>query len=235
MWDWDFAWSIVPQLLEALKVTVTSTFVAFFIAAIAGLLLAIGRRSACKPLSLVTGGIVEFVRSTPLLVQLYFIFYVLPVFGVSLSPFTAGVIGLGLHYSSYLSEVYRSGIDSVPRGQWEAAVALNFSKMQTWGRIIVPQAIPPVIPVLGNYLIVMFKETPILSAITLMEILQTAKMIGSTSFRYLEGFTIVGLMFLLLSYPSSLLVRRLEYRLNRKLSNLSGEANPIGSRKEVGY
>jgi polar amino acid transport system permease protein len=235
MWDWNFAWSIVPQLLEALKVTVTSTFVAFFIATVAGLLLAIFRRSTSKPLSLLTGGFVEFVRSTPLLVQLYFIFYVLPVFGVSLSPFTAGVIGLGLHYSTYLSEVYRSGIDSVPRGQWEAAVALNFSKLQTWIRIIVPQAIPPVIPVLGNYLIVMFKETPILSAITLMEILQTAKTIGSTSFRYLEGFTIVGLMFLLLSYPSSLLFRRLEYRLNRKSSHSSRKANQMGNRKEVGY
>lgn len=159
---------------------------------------------------------VEFIRSTPLLVQLFFIFYVLPEIGISLSPFVAGVAGLGLHYSTYLAEVYRSGIKAVPKGQWEASTALNFSKLQVWTRVILPQAIPPVVPMLGNYFIVMFKETPLLSAITLVEMMQTAKMIGSSSFRYLEAFTIVGILFLLLSYPSSLVVRRLEQKTNQR-------------------
>jgi len=121
-----------------------------------------------------------------------------------------------LHYSTYMSEVFRSGIDAVPAGQWEAAKALNFGKRRTWTNIILPQAVPPIIPVMGNYFITMFKETPLLSAITLVELLQTAKAIGSGSFRYLEAFTLVGILFFLLSYPSSLLVGRLEKRFQRK-------------------
>jgi polar amino acid transport system permease protein len=216
MWDWDFALSILPKIIAALKVTISATFAAFSLALILGLILTILRRSKLKFLSNFIKLIVEFIRNTPLLVQLYFIFYVLPEYGLTLTPFIAGFIGLGIHYSTYLSEVYRSGIDAVPPGQWEVGTALNFSKLQIWFKIIIPQAIPPVIPVLGNYLITMFKETPLLSAITLVEILQTAKIIGSGSFRYFEAFTIVGLLFLLLSYPSSLLIQRLELKLNRR-------------------
>lgn len=230
MWNWDFALSILPDLLQAMWVTLTATLVAFLLAVVIGLLFALGKRSSFKPLSRVIGGLVEFIRSTPMLVQLFFIFYVLPEYGISLSPFLAGVLGLGLHYSTYLSEVYRSGIDAVPRGQWEAGTALNFSKMQIWFKIILPQAILPVLPVFGNYLIVMFKETPILSAITLVEMMSTAKMIGSESFRYLEPFTIVGLLFFILSYPSALLVRRVEVKLNRK--SVGEQSNKI-KRKEV--
>ena len=215
MWDWNFTWSILPAILEALQVTVLATLVGFTIALVGGLLLALGRRSKSRAVSLATAGFVEFVRSTPLLVQLYFLFYGMPSVGLSLSPLAAGVLGLGIHYSAYLSEVYRSGIDAVPRGQWEAARALNFSRWTMWRRIILPQAIRPMVPVLGNYLLVMFKETPVLSAITLVEMLLTAKMIGAESFRYLEAFTLVGLLFLILSYGSSLLIRRLELKWNR--------------------
>lgn len=220
MWSWEFAFSILPELLGAIWITISTTFVGFFLAVIIGLVLTLGRRSSFRPLSWLVGAFIEFVRSTPLLVQLYFIFYVLPNIGLSLSPFTAGVIGLGIHYSTYLSEVYRAGIDAVPRGQWEASTALNFSKTHTWSKVILPQAIPPVLPMFGNYLIVMFKETPLLSAITLLELLLTAKIIGSQSFRYLEAFTIVGLLFLLLSYPAALLVRRFEIKLNKSRTNL---------------
>jgi polar amino acid transport system permease protein len=216
MWSWTFAWNILPEILQAIQTTIMATLAGFALALIGGLVFAFGRRSKNRVISWSSAGIIEFVRSTPLLVQLYFIFYGLPAVGISLGPFTSGVLGLGIHYSSYLSEVYRSGIDAVPRGQWEAARALNFSKSQTWMRIILPQAIRPVIPVMGNYLIVMFKETPILSAITLVEMLLTAKIIGSESFRYLEAFTLVGILFFLLSYGSSLLIKRLEMRWSRQ-------------------
>ncbi|MFC4768903.1 ectoine/hydroxyectoine ABC transporter permease subunit EhuD [Effusibacillus consociatus] len=217
MWNWDFALSILPKLFDVIGITISATLLGFVMAAILGLLFAFGRRSRFKALSLATAGIVEFIRSTPLLIQLYFLYFALPFYGIELSAFTIGVLGLGVHYSTYLSEVYRAGINDVPRGQWEAATALNFSKIQTWMRIVLPQAIRPVTPMLGNYLIVMFKETPLLSTITVVELMQTAKIIGSQSFRYLEAFTIVGLLFLLLSYPSSLLFRRLEIRLNRQV------------------
>jgi polar amino acid transport system permease protein len=215
-WDWNFSWVVFPQLLKALRVTIYATIVGMALAMIFGLLLALGRRSKYRILSLPIGGLIEFVRTTPLLVQLYFLFYVLPKYGLVLSPLTAGFIGLGLHYSTYLSEVYRAGIEAIPREQWEAAVALNFSRSKTWIKIILPQAIPPMLPVFGNYFITMFKETPLLASITVIELLDTAKTLGDNSFRYLEPFTIVGLLFLALSYPSALLVRRLEARNAQK-------------------
>lgn len=216
MWDWGYAISIFPSIVKALWITIGATIGGFGFAMTLGLLLAVLRRSKNKLVYWITTAFIEFVRGTPLLVQLFFIFYVLPFYGLPLSPFVAGVLALGIHYSTYCSEIYRSGIENVHKGQWEAATALNFSPMKKWTKVILPQAIPPIIPMLGNYLIAMFKETPLLSTITLVEILLTAKIIGSHSFRYLEPFTIVGLLFLLLSYPSSLLVRHLEEKLNNR-------------------
>jgi polar amino acid transport system permease protein len=217
MWSWEYALSILPKLLEAFQTTVAATFSGFVVACLVGLVLAAARMSRWKPLSWTAGAFVEAIRSTPLLVQIFFLYYSLPILtGLSFSAFTVGVAGLGLHYSTYLSEVYRSGIQSIPKGQWEAAAALNFTKGQTWFSIILPQAIPPIIPVMGNYLIVMFKETPILSAITLVELLLAAKNIVSESYRVFEPYTLVGVLFFLISYPSSVLIRRLEKRLNRQ-------------------
>ena len=181
-----------------------------------GLLLALARRSQSWLLSKPSSFIVEFIRTTPLLAQLFFLFYVLPRYGFRLPAFTVGVIGLGLHYGAYTSEVFRAGINAILRGQWEAAIALNFSHRHTWTRIILPQAIPPMIPALGNYFIAMFKETPLLSAITVVEMFQQAKIISSTTFRTLEPFTMVGILFFILSYPSALLIRRLEVRFARQ-------------------
>ncbi|CAH8773076.1 ectoine/hydroxyectoine ABC transporter permease subunit EhuD [Paenibacillus dendritiformis] len=216
MWSWDYALEILPQLLQVLPITIGATLLGFAAACLLGLPLALARRSRYKAVSVLANAWMEFIRSTPLLVQLFVLFYALPLYGISFSPFVTGIIGLGLHYSAYLSEVFRSGIEAVPAGQWEAAKALNFGRRHSWTNIILPQAIPPIIPVMGNYLITMFKETPVLSAITLVELLQTAKAIGSGSFRYLEAFTMVGLLFLLLSYPSSLLVSRLEKKFQIK-------------------
>lgn len=214
--DWDFAFEVLPALLNGLKVTLQVSLLAFAIAAILGLILALARRSDNSWLSAPVTGLIEFIRSTPLLVQLYFFFYVLPRYGLRMPAFWLGVLALGLHYGTYTSEVYRAGIDAVERGQWEAARALNFSTMRTWTRIILPQAVPPMVPALGNYLIGIFKETPQLIAITVVEMLTTAQAIGSRSFRYLEPITLVGLLFFLISYPSSLLIQRLEVRFVRQ-------------------
>jgi polar amino acid transport system permease protein len=213
--DWRYAWEILPHLLEGFAVTLQATAAGTAIALVLGLLWAILRRSPVRLLAWPAAALVEFVRSTPLLVQLFFLFYIVPGLlpGVSLSPFVTGAIGLGLHYSAYMAEVYRAGIDSVPRPQWEAAAALNFGRLHTWRAIILPQAIPPILPTLGNYVIGMFKDTPLLSAITVVELLQTAKIIGSRSFRYLEPLTVVGILLLVVSLAASQLVRRLEVRL----------------------
>lgn len=215
IWDWEFVVEIIPLLLEGLKITVAATLVGFFIAAILGLLMALGRRSAIKWISYPTTAIIEFIRMTPLLVQLFFMFFVLPRYGLRLPAFTAGVIALGLHYGAYNSEVYRAGIDAIGKGQWEAAIALNFSPLDTWRRIILPQAIPPMYPALGNYFIAMFKESALLSAITVTELMYTATVIGTNTFRFVEPITMAGALYFLISYPSSLVVRKLEARYAR--------------------
>ena len=120
VWKWDYTWQeVLPKLLGVLHVTVGATVAGFLLALVLGLVFALGRRSKNRIVSGLTGGVVEFVRLTPLLVQLYFIYFVMPEIGLTLSAFTAGVLGLGIHYAAYISEVYRAGIDSVSKGQWK--------------------------------------------------------------------------------------------------------------------
>jgi polar amino acid transport system permease protein len=212
VWDWNYAFSILPSLLEGLGLTLLATVLGSIVAMILGLLLAVLQRGPL-PLSLAVRGFVEFVRSTPLLVQIFFLFFVLPQFGIVLSALAVGVIALGVHYACYASEVYRAGIEAVPRGQWEAATALSLPRSRVWTGVVLPQAIPRVVPALGNYVISMFKEVPLLTAIGLLDVVGRAQQAGDTYFRYVEPYTIAGLLFLLLSYPASLLVRRLERRV----------------------
>ncbi|MGH6945362.1 MAG: ectoine/hydroxyectoine ABC transporter permease subunit EhuD, partial [Geminicoccaceae bacterium] len=146
MFDWQFALSIVPALARAAVVTIEATFLGFALAAVLGLVLAILRRSENPWVSAITGGFVEFIRSTPVLIQIFFVFFVFPQFGIVIPAFTAGVLALGLHYGCYCSEVYRAGLEGIPRGQWEAATALNLSPFRTYSDVIIPQAIPPVVP-----------------------------------------------------------------------------------------
>lgn len=215
VFDWGYALEVLPVLLQGLAVTLQATLLGMSLALTLGLVLALARRASSRLLSWSAAGIVEFVRSTPLLVQIYFLFYVLPETGLSLSPLTTGVLALGIHYAAYCSEVYRAGIESIPKGQYEAATALNLSPARTTFAVILPQAVPPVVPALGNYLVAMFKDTPLLSAITVLELLQRAKILGSESFRYVEPLTLVGLTFLILSLIAAAAIRSLEMRLRR--------------------
>lgn len=213
IFDWGYAWDIAPRLAEGLAVTIQATVLGMAVALTLGLVLALARRSRYRLLAWPTGALVEFVRSTPLLVQIYFLFYVLPDAGLRLSPLATGVLALGVHYAAYCSEVYRAGLESVPKGQWEAAAALNLGRWRAMRDIIIPQAIPPVVPALGNYLVAMFKDTPLLSAITVLEVLQAAKLTGSETFRYVEPLTLVGALFLVLSLLSAAGIRWVEVRL----------------------
>lgn len=215
IFDWAFALEILPTLGSALVITIQATVLGMLVAVTLGLVLAMLRRSRLRIVSLPTAFVIEFVRSTPLLVQMYFLFYVLPLMGAKMSPLTTGIVALGVHYATYCAEVYRAGIEAVPRGQWEAATALNMSRWRTAVGVVLPQAIPPVVPALGNYLVAMFKDTPLLSAITVVELLQQSKMIGSATFRYTEPLTLVGLLFLALSLMAAWGVRGLEARLQR--------------------
>ncbi|MFC4943876.1 ectoine/hydroxyectoine ABC transporter permease subunit EhuD [Pseudonocardia sp. GCM10023141] len=211
-WDWGYAFSVLPDLLRALLVTIEITVLGSLLALALGLVIAMVRRARIPVLDQVVWAVVEFVRSTPLLVQVFFLFFVLPRFGIVLGAFVVGVIGLGVHYATYTSEAYRAGIEAVPVAQWEAAAALSLPRGRTWTGVILPQAIPRVLPALGNFVISMFKEVPLLLGIGVVEVVNKAKELSSDTFRPLEPYTIAGVLFLVLSYPASLLVRRLERR-----------------------
>lgn len=216
-WRWEFVWEILPRLLVATGNTVIAAGAGYAIALVLGLVLALAQRTPNRYLTFAVREFVEFIRSTPLVLQIFFVFFVGPQFGIRLSPWVAGMIAIGLHYSAYLSEVYRGGLDSVPKGQWEACRAINMSTRQTYSRVIIPQAIPPAVAGLGNYLVGIFKDTPMLSVIGVAELMHTANAIGSESYRFLEPYTLVGVIFLMISLPSAGLIRTFERWVRRKL------------------
>ena len=220
-WSWEVVLEVLPSMWLGLIVTIQAALVGALLAYALGLLLALLKMSKTWIVAKTSYWISECVRRTPLLVQLYFLFYVLPDLGIFLSPFAAGVIGLGIHFSTYTSEVYRAGIENVPKGQWEASRALNYNTYQTMRFVILPQAIPPMIPPLANYLITMFKETPLLSAITVVELFGAANIFSNTTYKFLEPMTLVGLFFLLTSVPAAYAAMRLEKRFKPKNTGVS--------------
>lgn len=228
-WRWDMFFEALPMVLDGLWITISLTVVCYIFALVFGFVWVFLRRIPVKWFNWLVTWTMEFIRSTPPLVQLFFLYYawpMIPGIGVTLSPFTCAVLGLGIHTSTYIGEVYRSGIESVDKGQWEASTALNFTTWQKWQKIILPQAVPPTIPMLGNYLIILFKEVPLASTVGVLGILSMANSFGAQHFRYLEALTIVAIIFLILSYPSALLINKLEVKMNRRFD----KKEPTGSR-----
>ncbi|WP_103514859.1 ectoine/hydroxyectoine ABC transporter permease subunit EhuD [Streptomyces sp. SM10] len=207
--DWDAAHEALPLLLEGFRTTLLATLLGTLVAAVLGLAIAVAGRAPSRLVTVPVKAVMEFVRSTPLLVQLVGAVAVFP----TVEPLTTGIVVLGLHYATYTSEVYRAGIDGVPKGQWEACRALSMSPRRTWQAVILPQAVRNVLPALGNYAISMFKETPFLAVITVQEMVFEARKYGADHFAYTEAWTLAGLIFLVASYPTSLLMRKLEKRL----------------------
>ena len=209
-WRWDFAWEVLPSMLESfIKVTLLVTVLGTLIATVLGLIIAILIRVLPRPLAAIVRWAANFIRMTPIIVQLLVVFYGM----VWLEPLTIGIIVFGVHYATYMSEVYRAGIESVPKGQWEAITALSMSPRRAWSKVIIPQALRSTVPSLGNYAVSMFKESPFLISIAVMEMVNTALAVGGFTYRYNEVITIAGIIFLAASYPTALLVNRLEKRL----------------------
>ncbi|MBK1780534.1 ectoine/hydroxyectoine ABC transporter permease subunit EhuD [Advenella sp. WQ 585] len=219
-WDtannWVFAWSILPILLKGLVVTIQATLVGFLVALILGLVLAALKGARLRIISWPAYFITEFIRDTPLLVQLFFLYYVLPEYGIVLPAFMTGALALGLQYSAYTSEVYRAGLESIPHGQTEASRVLDFTPLHTFMFIILPQAIPRIIPALGNYLVSIMKDVPVLSVIAILEILNVARIIGDRTFNYLIPLSMVGGIYLLLTLLASAGIRYLDKRLPKE-------------------
>ncbi|MFN3260154.1 MAG: ectoine/hydroxyectoine ABC transporter permease subunit EhuD [Pikeienuella sp.] len=211
-WSNEFALSILPLLLKGFLITVQATAGGTVLALLLGLVLALFAYAPQAALRQGAQAVTELLRRTPLLVHLYILFFALPDLGVVLSPLAAGILALGLHTGSYMSAVYQSGINAVPAGQWEAARSLGYSRRDIWVRIVLPQAVPMMIPALGNYILLMFKESAILSVIAVPEAMQTALSIGNKTYRYLEAVTVVGLLYLAISLPVAAALRGLERR-----------------------
>ncbi|MFF4260760.1 MULTISPECIES: ectoine/hydroxyectoine ABC transporter permease subunit EhuD [Streptomyces] len=211
MWSWETAREGLPVVLSGFRTTLYATVLGSAVAISLGLVLAVIQRTSPRWITLPLRWTADFIRSTPVMIQLFAAWVLVP----GLNALTLGIVVLGVHYATYTSEVYRAGIDAVPKGQWEAAVALSLPRRRVWRAVVLPQAVRNVIPALGNYVISMFKETPFLSVIAVQEMVHRANEFGSVHFAYLEAFTLAALVFLLASYPTSVLMRRLENRLAR--------------------
>jgi polar amino acid transport system permease protein len=211
-WDWSFAWSILPALLMGAKITVIATLLGSLLSFALGLIWTLLRLMRIKLVSPAVEFFVSFVRGTPLLVQLYFVFYVFPKWGLSMPALVTGIVGLGIYYSATASEIYRAGIEELAAGQWEAALVLGLPLRRVWLGVVLPQAIRTVLPVLGNQVVAMFKETSLLSTITVIELLAEATSIGSMEFRYVEPLTMAGFFYFVISYTAARGIRRLEVR-----------------------
>jgi polar amino acid transport system permease protein len=218
-YEWDisspgaFALSILPILLRGLWVTVQATLLGFVVALILGLVLALLKAAPLRVIRWPAGVITEFLRDTPLLAQLFFLYYVLPDYGIILPAFMTGALALGLQYSAYTSEVYRAGLEAVARGQREAARALNLTASRSFTHIILPQALPRIVPALGNYLVSIMKDVPVLSVVTVLEMLNVARIIGDRTFNYLIPLSMVGGLYLIMTLIASAGVRALDRHL----------------------
>lgn len=220
---------LLPKLLgSALGIVVTVTIIGFLLALVLGFLIALVRVSKHKILNRIVIVFQEIIRGTPLLVQLVYIYYVVPLLievvvylitgndsKVELTPVVAGIIGMAINYGTYISEVIRSAIVSIDKGQTEAALALGLSHRQAMFRIVLPQAFKMSVPVFGNYLVMLVKDTSLMAYITAQEFLMTTKAYTAQTFLTIESYTILALVYLCICIPLSLLVKFVERKLSK--------------------
>jgi polar amino acid transport system permease protein len=203
---------MLPTVLEAIPVTILVALAACIGASIIGFLLEMLRRSN-RYLGFFIRFVIDFIRSTPVLVQIYFFYFVLPFYGVTLPALAVGMIGLSIYYSGYLAEVFKAGIEAIPAGQFEAAKALGLKRVDAVMFVIAPQMLRNIAAPMGNYFVSILKSTPYLSVIGVNEMLGASMQVASDTFRYGEPMAMVGITFLLLAVSVVLFVRLLEERL----------------------
>jgi His/Glu/Gln/Arg/opine family amino acid ABC transporter permease subunit len=218
LFDLAAAQEYIGPLLLGLVMTVSLTFVVIIISLVVAIPVALGRLSPQLYIRVPMDAYVEVARATPLLLQLVYIYYVLPSVGIILPALVAAVIGLTFNYTAYMSEVYRGGIRSMARGQWDAAAALGMTNVLAFRRIILPQVIRMVTPALGNYFIALFKDTSLASVVSVQEMLFKGQIIASRSFQYFTIYTLICILYFAVGYPSSLFVRYLERITSRGYS-----------------
>lgn len=196
--------------LQGLGVTVFLTVVVILLAGFLAIPLALARMSNTRWIRWPADFFVEFIRATPLILQLIYIYYVLPSAGIRLDPVTAAIIGLTINYSAFMSEVYRSGIQAVPKSQYEAARSLGIRPSIIFIKVVFPQAFRIVVPSLGNYLIALFKDTALASVVTVQELMFSGQIIAARNYQYFTVYTVTAMLYFAVGYPAALFVRRLE-------------------------
>ena len=204
----------LPSLLQGALLTITVSLLAFGLALVFGLIIGIARISRLMPLRMLAACYIQFIRGTPLLLQLFFIYYVLPYVGIVLTPFISGAIGLTLNYAAYMAEVFRSGIQAIPKGQWEAGSSVGMSRRLLMRRIILPQAVRIIIPSLGNFFVSIFKDSALVSVITMRDLMFSGELLASATYKHFEIFTEVAVIYFLISYPTAKFVEWIEAKVD---------------------
>jgi polar amino acid transport system permease protein len=216
-------------LLRGVRVTVEVAACAIAVSLVVALIVGLGRRSPRRPVRWLSATYIEFFRGTSVLVQLFWIYYALPAFGISLTAFTAGVVALGLNVGAYGGELVRGAVGAVPRGQVEAAIALNMSPALRMRRVILPQAVVALLPPLGNLMIELLKGTALVSLITLSDLTFQAQVLRSRTGDTVTIFVLVLLMYFVMSGIITIVVRTLERRVSRGLDVGRQQRNELGT------
>lgn len=203
----------LPILLRGAVVTIQVTVLSFLLSSILGLALALMRLSPIRAVAWLAGTVINIIRGLPIIVQLFYIYFVLPEVGIQLSAFQAGVIGLGVAYSAYQAENFRAGIEAVEPGQSEAAQALGMHPAKVMWRVVLPQAFRIALPPYGNILVMMLKDSSLVSTITVAEMTRAGQLIASSTFQNMTVYTLVALLYLAMSLPLVYVLRQLERRL----------------------
>lgn len=203
--------SFLPSLMKGAMMTLLLVLCTMMISPLGGLFIALGRISTFKPLSSLCWFIIWFFRGTPLLLQLFFIYYGLPSLGITLAPLTAAVIGLGINYSAYLGEIIRGAIQSIDHGQMEAAKAIGMTYRQAMRRVIIPQTYKRLMPPVGNEFIALIKDTALVSTIAMVELMRSADQLFNTYFN-ITALALAALIYLLLTTIFTFIFEKIEYR-----------------------
>jgi len=211
---WENIVAFAPSLLQGTVITIELTIISLILSLIVGMLVALGKLTHNKIINSICNIYISILRGTPLLVQLMYVYFVFPEFGISLTAFQAAVVALSLNESAYFAETFRAGIQSVPKGQMEAAKAIGMDYSQSMRRIILPQAIKNVIPAIGNSAIILIKNSSLAAVITVAELMHNGNLLAASTYQNIQIFTMVAIVYWILHYPLAVLVDYLEKRGN---------------------
>ncbi len=213
---WRDTIEFLPILMNGVALTIIVTLGSLLLSTLLGMVWALMRVSGIGLLSGFSASLINVIRGIPIIVLLFYLYFVMPEFGLTLSALQAAILGLGIAYSAYQAENFRAGIEAIDKGQIEAAQAIGMSWWLTMRRVVLPQAVRIVLPPYGNIMIMMLKDSSQASTITVAELALQGKLIASSTFKNTSVFTLVALMYLTMSIPLILLVRHFEKRAGKR-------------------